>query len=84
MFRVEHEYVSGGTRVNPQNGGLGTDLTEEAGYLNISIFLCERRNTDLILLNSLTLLQPPPPPVHVRALTHKIIYHVPKLMVAHQ
>ena len=32
MFRVEHEYVSGGTRVNPQNRGLGSDLTEEVGY----------------------------------------------------
>ena len=32
LVRVEHEYVSGGTRVNPQNGGLGTDLTEEVGF----------------------------------------------------
>ena len=32
MFRVEHEYVSGGIRVNPQNRALGTDLTEEVGY----------------------------------------------------
>ena len=30
--KVEHEYVSDGTRVNPQNGGLGTDLTEEVGH----------------------------------------------------
>ena len=32
IFRVEHDYVSGGTRVNPKNGGLGIDLTEEGGY----------------------------------------------------
>ena len=36
MFWVEHEYVSGGTRVNPQNGG--TDLTE-VGYFNFLVLV---------------------------------------------